>query len=118
VTGLELVPTRQQSDIGGQISYERMDYRWRISADWAEGFPSLASVFTVGFTSRSEGGSFPAVGAEWDFRDLLYLRAGRDDNYLSAGVSLAWRWLSVHYAFRRHELGNTWYQVSGQVVWP
>jgi hypothetical protein len=117
-SGLELLPTRQQSDIGGQLSYEGMSYRWRMSADWEEGFPSLASTLTVGFTQKSEGGRFPACGAEWDYRDLVYVRAGRDDDFLSAGMSLNWRWFSVHYAFRRHDLGNTWYQVSGQVAWP
>lgn len=117
-SGLELLPTRQQSDIGGQLSYESMTYRWRMSADWEEGMPSLGSVLTIGFTQKSEGGSLPALGAEWDYRDLIYVRAGRDDDFLSAGMSLAWRWFSVHYAFRRHELGNTWYQVSGQIAWP
>jgi hypothetical protein len=117
-SGLELLPTRQQSDIGGQLSYEDMSYRWRMSADWEEGFPSWASTLTLGFTQKSEGGRFPAFGAEWDFRDLIYVRAGRDDDFLSAGMSLNWRWFSVHYAFRRHDLGNTWYQVSGQVAWP
>jgi hypothetical protein len=117
-SGLELLPTRQQSDIGGQISYEKMAYRWRMSADWEEGFPSWSSTLTAGFTQKSEGGDWPAFGAEWDYRKLLYVRAGRDDDFLSAGVSLAWRWFSVHYAFRRHELGNTWYQVSGQLAWP
>ncbi len=117
-SGLEVLPTRQQSDIGGRISYEPMAYRWRMSAAWEEGLPSWSSTVTAGFTQKSEGGRWPAFGAEWDFRELLYLRAGRDDDFLSAGISLAWRWFSVHYAFRRHELGNTWYQVSGQLAWP
>lgn len=117
-SGLELLPTRQQSDNAGQLSYEPMNYRWRMSADWEEGFPSFSSTLTAGFTQKSEGGSIPAFGAEWDYRDLIYVRAGRDDDFLSAGMSLAWRWFSVHYAFRRHDLGNTWYQVSGQVSLP
>lgn len=117
-SGLELLPTRQQSDIAGDFTYERMTYRWRLSADWEEGFPSLSSTITAGFTQKSEGGRLPAFGLEWDYRDLVYVRAGRDDDFLSAGMSLAWRWLSVHYALRRHELGTTWYQVSGQVAWP
>ena len=41
-----------------------------------------------------------------------------DDDFISAGASMAWRWVSVHYAFRYHELGMSLYQVSGQVAWP
>jgi hypothetical protein len=117
-SGLELLPTRQQSDIAGQIGYEKLSYRWRMSADWEEGFPAWASTLILGFTQKSEGGSIPAFGAEWDYKDLLFVRAGRDDDFLSAGMSVAWKWISVNYAFRHHDLGNSWYQVSGQVTWP
>ncbi|MDB5106209.1 MAG: hypothetical protein JWP91_3898 [Fibrobacteres bacterium] len=117
-SGFEILPTSQQSEFGGVQVYERMDYRWRMSADWEEGFPDLASTLSAGFTQRSEGGAIPGFGVEWDLKDMLYVRAGLDDDYISAGASIAWRWISVHYAFRYHELGTSLYQVSGQVQWP
>lgn len=117
-TGLEVIPTSQQSDIAGVNVYEDMAWRWRLSADWAEGFTEWASILTIGISQKSEGGSLPAFGAEWDFKDMVYVRAGKDDEFLSAGMSLAWRWISVHYALRYHELGTSLYQVSAQVSWP
>jgi hypothetical protein len=116
--GLEVLPTSQTSDIAGQNVYEDMSWRWRMSADWAEGFPEWSSILTVGITQKSEGGSLPAFGAEWDFKDMVFVRAGKDDEFISGGMSLAWRWISVHYALRYHELGTSLYQVSGQVSWP
>lgn len=117
-SGLEVLPTSQQSDIGGQNVYEDVTWRWRMSADWAEGLPQWRSVATVGMTQKSEGGRLPAIGAEWAFMDMVYVRAGKDDDYLSAGMSLAWRWISVHYALRYHDLGTSLFQVSAQVAWP
>ncbi len=117
-SGLELLPTRQQTTIDDQVGYEDMTYRWRISADWEEAFPDWQSIFIVGFTQKSEGSSIPAFGAEWDFKEMLFLRGGFDDDFISAGASMAWRWISFHYAFRHHALGNSLYQVSGQVTWP
>jgi hypothetical protein len=117
-SGFEILPTTQRSDFGGIQVYEEMEYRWRMSVSWEEGFPSLGSTLSGGFTQKSEGGSIPGFGTEWDLKEMLFVRAGIDDDYLSAGASVAWRWVSVHYAFRYHELGTSLYQVSGQVVWP
>lgn len=117
-SGFEILPTTQRSDFGGIQVYEDMTYRWRMSVSWEEGFPSLGSALSGGFTQKSEGGAIPGFGAEWDLKQMLYVRAGIDDDYMSAGASMAWRWISVHYAFRYHELGTSMYQVSGQVQWP
>ncbi len=117
-SGFEVLPTRQKAAVDGFEVYERMPWRWSLSLSWEEGFPSLQSFAAFGVTQKSEGGKYPALGAEWDFRRLLYLRAGWDKEYLSAGASAAYRWLSVHYAFRHHELGTSLYQVSLQVEWP
>ena len=117
-SGFEILPTTQRSDFGGVQVYEEMTYRWRMSVSWEEGLPSLGSTVSGGFTQKSDGGAIPGFGVEWDLREMLFLRAGMDDDYLSAGASLAWRWASVHYAFRYHELGSSLYQVSGQVTWP
>jgi hypothetical protein len=116
-SGFEILPTTQRSDFGGIQVYEEMTYRWRMSVSWEEGFPSLGSTLSGGFTQKSEGGAIPGFGAEWDLKEMLFVRAGIDDDYISAGASLAWRWASVHYAFRYHELGTSLYQVSGQVAW-
>jgi hypothetical protein len=113
--GFELLPTKQRSTFSGVDVYERMATRWHLSASWEEGLPEWGSTLSLGVTQRSEASKWPGVGAEWDLRSLLYLRAGWDQDYLSAGASLAYRWMSVHYAFRHHELGNTLYQVSAQV---
>jgi len=117
-SGFELLPTKQQSDFGGVQVYENMTYRWRMSASWEEGLPDLASTVSAGLTQKSEGSTIPGFGAEWDLKEMLFLRAGMDNDYISAGASVAWRWVSVHYAFRYHELGTSLYQVSGQVQWP
>ncbi len=117
-SGFEILPTRQQSEFGGAQVYEKMDYRWRMSANWEEGFPDLASTVSAGFSQKSEGGNYPAVGLEWDLKETLFLRAGMDRDFISAGASLAWRWASVHYAFRYHELASSLYQVSCQVQVP
>lgn len=117
-SGFEMLPTRQKAAVDGFEVYERMPWRWSLSLAWEEGFPTLGSFATVGVTQKSEGGKLPALGAEWDFRRLLYLRAGWDREFLSAGASAAWRRLSVHYAFRHHELAHSLYQVSLQVEWP
>lgn len=115
VSGFELLPTRQKATVNEFEVYERMEYRWSFSLAWEEGLPSLGSFATLGITQKSEGGRWPALGGEWDFRNLLYLRGGWDGTYLSAGATAAWRLLSVHYAIRHHELGTSLYQVSLQV---
>lgn len=117
-SGFELLPTEQQSEFGGTQVFERMDRRWRMSASWEEGLPSLSSTLSAGVTQKSEQGVMPGFGVEWDLRGILYLRCGMDSEFLSAGTSLAWKLLSVHYAFRHHELGTSLYQVSAQVQWP
>ena len=117
-SGFELLPTKQQSDFGDVQVYEDMTYRWRMSVSWEEGLPSLGSTLSGGFTQKSEQGTIPGFGVEWDLKDMLFLRTGIDDDYISAGASVAWRWISVHYAFRYHELATSLYQVSGQVTWP
>ncbi|MDB5050981.1 MAG: hypothetical protein JWO30_4052 [Fibrobacteres bacterium] len=117
-SGFEILPTSQESEFGGVQVYEKMDYRWRMSANWEEGFPELASTVSAGFSQKSEGGSYPGVGVEWDLKEMLFLRAGMDQDFISAGASMAWRWVSVHYAFRYHELGTSLYQLSCQVQWP
>jgi hypothetical protein len=115
LSGFELLPTRQKAEVSGFEVYERLDYRWSFSLAWEEGLPSLGSFATVGITQKSEGGRWPSLGGEWDFRNLLFLRGGWDGTYLSAGATAAWRLLSVHYAIRHHELGTSLYQVSLQV---
>jgi hypothetical protein len=117
-SGFEILPTRQQSEFSGVQVYEKMDYRWRMSADWEEALPDLASTVSAGFSQKSEGGNYPAVGVEWDLKEMLFLRAGMDQDFVSAGASLAWRWASVHYAFRYHALASSLYQVSCQVEVP
>lgn len=118
LSGFELLPTRQKALVSEFEVYERMPYRWSFSFSLEEGLHSLQSFVNVGLTQKSEGGRFPALGAEWDFRDQLYLRGGYDGEYLSAGASVAYRFISVHYAIRHHELANALYQVSMQLEWP
>ncbi|HKP98125.1 MAG TPA: hypothetical protein VJ385_20515 [Fibrobacteria bacterium] len=117
-SSFEILPTSQQSEFSGVQVYEKMDSRWRMSVSWEEGLPDLASTVSAGFSQKSEGGPYPGVGLEWDLKEMLLLRAGVDRDFISAGASVAWRWVSVHYAFRYHELGTSLYQVSGQVQWP
>lgn len=117
-SGFEILPTRQKAAVNGFEVYERMPWRWSYTFSWEEGFPTLQSFLSLGLTQKSEGGKWPALGTEWDFRRQLYLRGGWDGEYLSAGASVAYRFMSVHYAFRHHELGNSLYQVSLQVEWP
>lgn len=118
IAGFEILPTRQQASVGDFQVFERMDSRWRVTFSWEEGLPSLGSFLTVAATQRSEGGKWPGLGAEWDLHRRLFVRAGWDGDFLSAGASVAWKSLSVHYAFRHHELGVSIYQVSAQVEWP
>jgi hypothetical protein len=115
LSGFELLPTRQKAAVNGFEVYERLDRRWSFSLAWEEGLPSLGSFATVGLTQKSDGGPWPSLGGEWDFRNLLFLRGGWDGAYLSAGATVAWRLLSVHYAIRHHELGTSLYQVSLQI---
>ncbi len=117
-SGFEIIPTKQQSEFGSVLVYEDMTYRWRMSASWEEGFPQWNSTISAGVTQKSEGSEYPGVGLEWGVKQRLFVRAGMDNDFISAGASLAWRWASVHYAFRYHELGSSLYQVSGQVQWP
>jgi hypothetical protein len=51
-------------------------------------------------------------GAEYFFRDLLFLRGGLFNGGYSAGVGFKYRWIGVDYAFRGHELSNTPYRLS------
>ncbi len=117
-SGFELLPTKQRSDFSETQVYENISRRYHLSASWEEIFPDWNSTVALGATQKSEGGKYPAVGVEWDFHEIIYLRGGWDSEYLSAGASVAYRWFSVHYALRHHELGTSFYQVSGQVQWP
>lgn len=117
LSGFELLPTRQKATVNDFEVYERMDYRWSFSLAWEEGIPSLESFATLAVTQHRDADRWPSLGAEWDFRRQLYLRAGWDGTYISAGASAAWRFLSVHYAVRHHELGTSLYQVSLQAEW-
>jgi hypothetical protein len=118
ISGFEILPTKQRGAVGGFEVSERLESRWRVTFSWEEGLPSLGSFLTLAATQRSEGGKWPGLGAEWDLRRQLFVRAGWDGEFLSAGASVAWKMLSVHYAFRHHELGTSLYQVSAQVEWP
>ena len=118
VSGFELLPTKQQSEFGGARVFESMARRWHMSASWEEAFPAWESTVSAGITQKSEQGAWPGFGMEWDLKETLYLRGGMDSEFLSAGASLAWKAFSVHYAFRRHELGISLYQLSAQVAWP
>ena len=118
VGGFELLPTKQSSSFSDALVYEDMNRRWHFSMSWEEGLPELSSTFSVGITQKSEQGNIPATGIEWGFRELLFLRGGMDDDFLSAGASVVYRWMSVHYAFRHHQLGTSLYQVSLQLQWP
>lgn len=118
ISGFELLPTKQQSEFGGARVFESMDRRWHLSASWEETFSALESTISAGITQKSEQGKWPGFGMEWDLKEMLFLRGGMDSEFLSAGASLAWKFLSVHYAFRHHELGLSLYQLSAQVKWP
>lgn len=117
-SGFELLPTSQQSTMDNVDVYESMSRRWHFSVSWEEGLPQWNSTLSAGITQKSEGGKWPGGGLEWEFGRMLYLRGGWDQDYFSAGFSAAYRWVSVHYAFRHHELGNSLYQVSIQFQWP
>jgi hypothetical protein len=116
--GFELLPTQQKSEFSGVQVYEAMSRRWHFSGSWEEQLPEWNSTIALGFTQKSEQGKFPATGLEWGFKEMLFLRAGRDDEYISAGASVAYRWVSIHYAFRHHDLGISLYQVSAQIQLP
>lgn len=117
-SGFELLPTKQKSEFSDALVYEDISRRWHVAASWEEGFPQWNSTASLGFTQKSEQGNLPAMGMEWGFRDMLYLRGGFDDDFISAGASVVYRWASLHYAFRHHQLGTSFYQVSAQVQWP
>ncbi len=117
-SGFELLPTKQKSDFSNVYVYEGLTRRWHLSASWEESLPELNSTLAFGANQETEQGQWPALGVEWGFKDLLYLRGGYDADYISAGASVVWRWVSIHYALRHHELGTSFYQVSGQIQWP
>ncbi len=115
IGGFELLPTRQRSDIGQFSAFESLNHRWHYSGSFEQVVTSLHSTFVLGVEQRSEGGRWPALGAEWLLDKALALRGGWDENFWAAGVSARYRWISVHYALRHHDLGTSYYQVSLQL---
>ncbi len=118
VSGFELLPTKQNSEFSGVQVYESLTRRYHLTASIEEGFPSINSTVSLGMTQKSEQGTVPALGLEWGFQNMFYLRGGYDADYLSAGATVAWRWIGLNYAFRHHDLGTSLYQVSLQLQWP
>jgi hypothetical protein len=116
--GFELLPTKQKSEFSNVFVYEGLLRRWHFSGSWEEFVPEWNSTVSVGFTQKFEQAKYPATGIEWGYNDMLFLRAGLDEEYLSGGASIAYRWASIHYAFRHHQLGTSLYQVSAQLEWP
>ncbi len=115
--GFELLPTNQRSAFANSKVDETLRLRWHFAFSWEEFFPDLQSKWTVGIQQKPELGKYPALGSEWGFRDVLFLRAGYDGNFISAGATLAYRFMALHYAFMHHDLNNTLYQVSLQLQW-
>ncbi len=118
VSGFELLPTKQSSEFGGVQVYESLTRRYHLTASIEEAFPSWNSTVALGMTQKSEQGNVPAIGIEWGFQNIFFLRGGYDADYLSAGATVSWQWIGLNYAFRHHELGTSLYQVSLQLQWP
>ncbi len=117
-SGFELLPTAQIEEFGGSQVKEAIDSRWHYTFVWEEEISRWESRFTLSSQQRSEGGKWPGLGAEWNFKNMLFARTGFRSGFFSAGASLSYRMVSVHYAFIHHELATTLYQVSMQVRWP
>ncbi len=118
LSAFELLPTAQIEDFGGARIREAIDTRWHYTFIWEEDFPWLESRLALSAQQRTEGGRWPGMGAEWNFRNSLFVRGGFRSGFFNAGASLSYRLVSVHYAFIHHELATTLYQVSLQVRWP
>ena len=117
LNGFELLPTNQRSAFSEAKVDEPIDLRWHLAFSWEEFLPEWQSRLTVGLNQKPEIGKLPAIGLEWGFRDMLFLRAGKDAQSLSAGASFAYRFIALHYAFIHQDLNNTLYQVSLQMHW-
>jgi len=117
-SGFELLPTSQRSEIDGFVKEERGENRWHLGLSWREAWPSLASGTRLGITQKSEGGKWPGIAVEGNFKRCLFLRTGYDGSTWASGMTLNWRMIGVHYAMQKHPLGMTWYQLALQAAWP
>ncbi len=115
ISGFELLPTPQRSEIEGLVKDEIAQRRWHVGMQWRESWPKWNSTTAVGLLQRSEFGRWPGFAVEWDLNHAAYLRFGYDGFTLATGVSINWHWISVHYALQKQDLGTTWYQVSLQL---
>ncbi|MFH0921300.1 MAG: hypothetical protein V1913_13185 [Fibrobacterota bacterium] len=72
---------------------------------------SSRAVLTLDLVRRADE-QVQRFGAEYAFRELLFLRAGYLDHGTTAGVGIQWRFVRVDYSYRYHELSSTPYRIS------
>ncbi|OGJ89476.1 MAG: hypothetical protein A2487_12650 [Candidatus Raymondbacteria bacterium RifOxyC12_full_50_8] len=51
-------------------------------------------------------------GVEYGYKNLLFIRSGWCDGSWSAGAGFSYKWITVDYSFRQHELSATPYRIG------
>lgn len=97
--------TEDYRDTGERVRYLGFAYQHAVSR--LRGGFNLSMDFV-----RSYDDQIQRFGAEYYFRDLLFVRAGIHEGGYSAGMGVQWRRLGVDYSFRAHEFADTPYRLT------
>jgi hypothetical protein len=87
----------------------------RIGLAFTQSFHSLSSVVTLAAQLDDRYDQDFRYGAEYAFRDMVFLRGGADVDDFTAGAGLKFYMVRLDYAFVGYELGNT-HRLSAAVV--
>jgi hypothetical protein len=102
---------RNYEDPGERIRLFGLAYRHLV--------PSLQSRATLTLDLvRRNNEQVQRFGAEYAYREILFLRAGRLEGGFSAGVGVRWRWLRVDYSYRYDDFASTPYRISLNLTRP
>ncbi|MBF0431057.1 MAG: hypothetical protein HQK83_07250 [Fibrobacteria bacterium] len=114
IAGFELLQTPQYS----KYASESIKSRIHLGFNWDENLFFLDSRVKFGVRHMSEWGNLPALGVEWQFKNLLFVRAGYHKDFVTGGLSLTYKIIALHYSLSHHYLAFNPYQVSMQIQTP
>ncbi len=110
ITGFELLQTQQFSEYGR----EKVSARYHMNMYWNEKFRKVSCTLGLGVIHQPEWSDLPGVALRVNYKEMLTLRAGFQEPYISGGLSFRYKQLALHYAIRNHQLGTSLYQLSLQ----
>ncbi len=111
LNGFELLQTSQAS----KYAREKIASRFYMGLYWQENLEKYRSKFTLGIRQKPGWGRLPGIGMEWNYANLLAVRAGAQTGFITGGIGFNYHIFNLHYSLSYHELSYTLNQISLQL---